>query len=385
VTADGTPKLLDFGIAKLLSPNSSTLDLAQTRPEMRPMSLDSASPEQVRGDSITTASDVYSLGVLLYRLLTGKAPYGNDVRTQAALQHAICEKEPMRPSALVLSDEKTAVPEATQKMEALDESRDKARKRLRKKLAGDLDNIILMALRKEPHRRYISAEQFSEDIERYLNGQPVIARLDTPGYQLAKYVRRNGEGVAAAIVIGAALISIAAVSQRTANDAVADRIVEDRTLEQTRHELVAAYLKAGDASRAVDVARIAYAASAGDAVARRDFAAAATALGDELLGRADRAGATARYREALTHYDAIAQMNTRDASAQRDVMLAAQRLGDLQAQDGNLPGALSSFQRVLQIAQTLAALEGEQISQTTKEELAGANRRVTEITKQAGE
>src|SRR6266853_2480566 len=236
-----------------------------------------------------------------------------------------------------------------------------------------------MALRKEPHRRYISAEQFSEDIERYLNGQPVIARLDTPGYQLAKYVRRNGEGVAAAIVIGAALISIAAVSQRTANDAVADRIVEDRTLEQTRHELVAAYLKAGVASRAVDVARIAYAANPGDVAARRDFAVAATALGDELLGRADRAGAIARYSEALTHYAAVAQMNTRDASAQRDVMLAAQRLGDLQAQDGNLPGALSSFQRVLQIAQTLAALEGEQISQTTKEELAGANRRVTEI------
>ncbi len=381
VTAYGTPKLLDFGIAKLLSPNSSTLDLAQTRPEMRPMSLDSASPEQVRGDSITTASDVYSLGVLLYRLLTGKAPYGNDVRTQAALQHAICEREPMRPSAQVLSDEKTAVPEATQKMEALDESRDKARKRLRKKLAGDLDNIILMALRKEPHRRYLSAEQFSEDIERYLNGQPVIARLDTPGYQLAKYVRRNGEGVAAAIVIGAALISIAAVSQRTARDAVAEWIVEDGTLEQTRHELVAAYLKGGDTSRAVDVARIAYTANRGDALARRDFAVAATALGDELVGRADRAGATALYSEALTHYDAVAQMNTRDVSAQRDVMLAAQKLGDLQAQDGNLSGALTSFRRALQIAQTLAALEGEQISQATQEELAGANRRVTEITK----
>ena len=101
-------------------------------------------------------------------------------------------------------------------MEAISESRDKARKRLRKKLAGDLDNIILMALRKEPHRRYLSVEQFSEDIGRYLERRPVIARLDTPGYQFAKFVRRNVEGVAAAVVIGVALISFAVVSQHTA-------------------------------------------------------------------------------------------------------------------------------------------------------------------------
>ena len=205
------------------SPDGSTLDLAQTRPEMRPMTLDYASPEQVRGEPITTATDVYSLGVLLYRLLTGKMPYGANIRSQAAMQHAICEKEPLRPSSLVLGDESTAVPEATQKMEAVTESRDKARKRLRKKLAGDLDNIILMALRKEPHRRYLSVEQFSEDIRRYLDGRPVIARLDTPGYRFAKFVRRNPEGVAAAVVIGAALISVAAISEHSANVAAAAR------------------------------------------------------------------------------------------------------------------------------------------------------------------
>ena len=215
MVAGGIPKLLDFGIAKLLSPDGVTLDLAQTRPEMRPMTLDYASPEQVRGEPITTATDVYSLGVLLFRLLTGKMPYGAKLGSQAAMQHAICEQEPLRPSSLVLADDSTGVPEATQKMEAVSESRDKARKRLRKKLAGDLDNIILMALRKEPHRRYLSVEQFSQDIGRYLEGRPVIARLDTPGYQFAKFVRRNAEGVAAAVVIGVALISIADVSHHS--------------------------------------------------------------------------------------------------------------------------------------------------------------------------
>ena len=117
VTADGVPKLLDFGIAKLIRNEFDTLAAAETRPELRPMTLDYASPEQVRGEPITTATDVYSLGVLLYKLLTGKSPYGLSARSDSALRKAICEQEPLKPSAVVLTDEKAVIPDATQKID----------------------------------------------------------------------------------------------------------------------------------------------------------------------------------------------------------------------------------------------------------------------------
>jgi serine/threonine protein kinase len=379
VTAEGIPKLLDFGIAKLLSRDGSTLDLAQTRPEMRPMTLDYASPEQVRGESITTATDVYSLGVLLYRLLTGKMPYGSNIPSQAAMQHAICEKEPFRPSVLVLTDESTAVPDATQKLEAVSESRDKARKRLRKKLSGDLDNIILMALRKEPHRRYLSVEQFSEDIGRYLDGRPVIARLDTPGYRFAKFVRRNPEAVGAALVVGAALISIAVVAEHSEILAASARQKAERTLQQTRHELIAAYTRAGDAGRAYNASQVEYSATPGDAVARRDLAETSRTLGDLSEAGRDYREALGLYKDALTQREALALSNTQDANAQRDVMIAANLLGAVQLKLGDLPGAIASYTRALQATENLAALEGSQITSATREEVAAANRTVGEL------
>ena len=376
LVADGVPKLLDFGIAKLLSPDGVTLDLAQTRPEMRPMTLDYASPEQIRGEPITTATDVYSLGVLLFRLLTGKMPYGPKLGSQAAMQHAICEQEPLRPSALVLADDSTGVPQATQKMEAVSESRDKARKRLRKKLAGDLDNIILMALRKEPHRRYLSVEQFSEDIGRYLEGRPVIARLDTPGYQFAKFVRRNVEAVAAAVVIGVALISIAVVSEHSEVVDAAARRQAERTLQQTRHELVTAYLRGGEPSRAYAAAQLAYSAAPADPLARRDLAQASQALGDRAKAAGNRQEALRSYQDAFTQYEALALTNPRDAAVQRDVMNAANTLGAIQLEADDVPGALSSYARALQITEGLAALEGSQVTPATRAEVAAANRRV---------
>jgi tetratricopeptide (TPR) repeat protein len=379
VTPDGIPKLLDFGIAKLLGPEGSTLDLAQTRPEMRPMTLDYASPEQVRGESITTATDVYSLGVLLYRLLTGRMPYGPNLRSQAAMQNAICEKEPIRPSSQILSDESTAIPDATQKLEAVTETRDKARKRLRKKLSGDLDNIILMALRKEPHRRYLSVGQFSEDIRRYLDGHPVMARLDTPGYRIAKFVRRHPEGVAAAFLISATLISVAAISQHSASLAAAARQTTERTLQQTRHELVMAYSHAGDNRDAYATAQLEYRSAPGTALARMDLAEMSRALGETFEAAGNNAEAAKLYREALTQCDALALTNASEPNIQREVMAAANALGAAQLKLGDMPGATSSYTRALQVTEGLAALEGSQVTPATLEEVAAANRRVGEL------
>ncbi len=379
VTADSVPKLLDFGIAKLLSSDSSMIDLSQTRPEMRPMTLDYASPEQVRGDAITTATDVYSLGVLLYKMLTGKLPYGAQARSPAALRHAITETEPLKPSAVVLEDDKTAVPEATVRMEAMSETRDVARKRLRKKLHGDLDSIILKALRKEPHHRYVSAEQFSEDIQRYLDGRPVIARIDTPGYQLAKILERNGEGVAAAFVIGAALVSIAAVSQSYANEAERAQAVAERALRDTRHQLAAVYARDGQAQQFFEVAQAAYAANAADQDARRDFANASQALGDQLLAGNEPSKAREHYAAALSHFDALALANPSDLAGQRGVIAAGSQLGSIQLQAGDLLAALSTFSRVLQAAEQALVIEGAQASVATRQAVADANRHVGEV------
>ncbi len=384
VTPDGIPKLLDFGIAKLLGPEGSTLDLAQTRPEMRPMTLDYASPEQVRGEAITTATDVYSLGVLLYRLLTGKMPYGPNLRSQAAMQNAICEKEPIRPSAQILSDESTSVPDATQKLEAVSETRDKARKRLRKKLSGDLDNIILMALRKEPHRRYLSVGQFSEDIRRYLEGHPVMARLDTPGYRIAKFVRRHPESIAAAVLVGTALLTVAAISERSANLAVSARQGAERTLQQTRHELIAAYTRAGDAKAAYATAQLEYHTTPGAPQARMDLAETAHALADAAEASGNHQEAVRLYRDALTQCEALALTNSKDAGAQRDVMVVANALGAAQLNLGDVAGATSSYNRALQITEGLAALEGSQLTSATLDEVAAANRRVGELLLRSG-
>jgi eukaryotic-like serine/threonine-protein kinase len=168
VTKSGVPKLLDFGIAKLLAPEMAPGDYAPTVTAMRLLTPQYASPEQIRGDPLTTATDVYSLGVLLYELLTFSTPYRVNGRTPQEIERAVCETEPQKLSTGAGTDI-----------------------RLRKQLSGDLENIVAMALRKEPQRRYGSVQQFSDDIQRFLKGQPISAREDTLFYRAGKLVRRN--------------------------------------------------------------------------------------------------------------------------------------------------------------------------------------------------
>jgi eukaryotic-like serine/threonine-protein kinase len=183
VTPDGTPKLLDFGIAKLLGAESEPGAPAATRPADRLLTLDYASPEQLRGDPVSTASDVFSLGVMLYELLSGQHPFRRPGRSAYAVETAICEEAPAPPSAV-----------------ATDAG-------LRNQLAGDLDTIVLTAISKEPARRYGSALELDEDIRHHLEGLPVAARGAAFAYRASKFVRRHRAAVAAGVLTAASLVA----------------------------------------------------------------------------------------------------------------------------------------------------------------------------------
>jgi len=200
VTAAGDPKLLDFGIAKMLD----SAEDERTVTAARFMTPDYASPEQVRGDAITTATDVYSLGVILYRLLAGARPYALTGSDPIEVSRTIATVNPDRPSTAVGRRPSTDSSDgSTTATVEVAHRRRTSPERLRRELRGDLDNIVLKALRKEPARRYASAEQFAEDLRRQAEGLPVIARPDTFTYRFHKFVRRNplAVGMAAAIVL----------------------------------------------------------------------------------------------------------------------------------------------------------------------------------------
>jgi serine/threonine protein kinase/tetratricopeptide (TPR) repeat protein len=203
VTADGVPKLLDFGIAKILYPAASSLTSELTISMFRLLTPGYASPEQVKGEVITTASDVYSLGVLLYELLAGCRPDQAAGRAPHEIPLAVCEMEPEKPSVVAWRAETRkkrggSVQDAPSSVGAL---REGSPKKLRKRLRGDLDNIVLMALRKEPQRRYASVEQCATDIRRHMEHLSVIATKDTFRYRTSKFVRRHKTGVFAAVTV----------------------------------------------------------------------------------------------------------------------------------------------------------------------------------------
>ncbi|OLE55252.1 MAG: hypothetical protein AUG51_04010 [Acidobacteria bacterium 13_1_20CM_3_53_8] len=195
VDREGTPKLLDFGIAKLLHSDLSTPITEATSAALRVLTPEYASPEQVLGEPVTTATDIYSLGVVLYELLTGHRPYRFEKRHPDEITKVVCHQEPEKPSIAISRVEEITLEGGTGLSTitpaSVSEARESDPERLRRRLRGDLDNIVLMALRKEPRRRYASAEQFSEDIRRHLNGLPIAARKDTLFYRGVKFFKRN--------------------------------------------------------------------------------------------------------------------------------------------------------------------------------------------------
>ena len=252
VTAQGEPKLLDFGIAKILDPEASPAGADLTASSLRPMTPGYASPEQFSGQRVTTASDIYSLGVLLYKLLSGSSPFDFTGRTVHEIERMVLEEEPVKPSLRV---GRAMVPEPTGvgSRDAGDAG-DRAGKahgaKLRRQLRGDLDSIVLKALRKSPQQRYGSVDELSEDLRRYLEGLPVLAHRGSWRYRAGKLMRRHRVALAIAALITLLVVGFTSLTLVQATRLAHERDQNKQVVALMRSIFIAAdpYEKGDDGS-----------------------------------------------------------------------------------------------------------------------------------------
>jgi non-specific serine/threonine protein kinase/serine/threonine-protein kinase len=319
ITEDGAVKLLDFGIAKLLDPDALGLDHKLTT--LQAMTPEYASPEQLSGGKITTASDVYALGVLLFRLLTGRRPYALDSRgSDHLLWDHVRHREPKRASQTVRAGDDGIT------AEAVAAARGTTPERLERLLAGDLDTILAMALRKEPERRYCSAEQFATDIRRHLDGHPVTARPDTIRYRAGKFIRRHRGPVAALTLAAVSLIAGIITTSWQARVANRERLRAERRFQELRGLARSVLFELHDS-----IVRL----------------PGSTQTRQLLVNRAQQ------------YLDSLADESGGDLSLQHERAAAYERIGDVlglptQANLGQSAQALASYRKALDIEKELA-------------------------------
>ena len=327
VTPAGHVRLLDFGIAKLL--DVDPLPVEQTRTGVRTFTLHYAAPEQIRGEPVTTMTDVYSLGVVLYELLTGSKPYRLKRQTDAEWEEAILDGEPLKPSQVAARAGEACIRPYTPQ-------------RLARALSGDLDNIVLKALRKRPEQRYVSAEALSQDLLCYLRGRPVSARGEGMAYRSRKYLHRHRWTIAAATTVLAVLFTALGVVGWQAQ-----RAMREAGRAQAMQGFVADLFESAGTS------------SASEPIDLRKLLDMGIVRGERSLvrqpqARAELYGVVARlrlglgdYREANTLLDKqeVLLANLPDAPVSLRLEAATLR-GNAYRQLGNLPGCLQVMQRM---------------------------------------
>jgi serine/threonine-protein kinase len=312
VTADGAVKLLDFGVAKLIQPATQTATAEHTVTVMHALTPAYSSPEQILGKPITTASDVYSLGVVLYVILTGRSPYRRSLDTAEDAIREVCDTEPVRPSEALRANETAA----------------------RESIGRDLDAIILRALRKEPERRYATVEQLCEDVRRHLDGRPVIARGDQFGYRAAKFMRRHRFEMGAALLLVVTLVAATLYSLREA------RIADEQRARAERH------------FASVRGLANAFMFDVNDEIEKLP---GATRAREVLVGT------------ALKYLDALAQESGTDTGLKLELAAAFEKVANIQGQayaasKGNAPAAIASYTKALELLEPIVSTEPDNVS-----------------------
>lgn len=377
VTTDGVPKLLDFGIAKLLKPEFSAHPIDATRLEFRLMTPNYASPEQVRGEAVTTASDVYSLGVVLYELLTSRQPYKLKTDTYDEILRAVCDQEPERPStrAIKLEESKNEKPQTEPHSGAkIAQLRATVPERLQRQLSGDLDMIVMKALRKEPQRRYSSVAQLSEDIRCHLEGLPVTAHRDTTRYRAGKFIRRHKAGVAAAALLILSLVAGVLATTWQAQVARSERAEAERQFNDVR-KLTTSFLFEFDTAiqnlpgstparqllvqRALEYLNKLAAQAHGDVSLQREVAEAYLKVGDVqgnpyVANLGDGAGAVESYRRALEISQGLTRLNQKDLMANEYLARSYKSLGEVLPSLGKPTEGVADLGKAAEILESLA-------------------------------
>jgi tetratricopeptide (TPR) repeat protein len=349
VAPDGTPKLLDFGVAKLLAPDADP-HLTVTGMQSRLLTPQYASPEQVMGRPVNTSSDVYSLGAVLYELLTGSCAQNLDSTSQEEIERVICIEDAPPPSAV-----KSGVP-------------------------SDLDNIVLMAMRKDPARRYQSVDQLAEDLHRYLDGRPIIARKDSVSYRAGKFIRRHRLMIAAAGLVVLSLVGgiVIAMSQARRAERRLQQMVElaNRSLFDV-HAAIERLPGAMEARRAIVKTTLDYLENlnkdaGSDDGLRLSLATAYHRLGD-LQGYAhkpnlgDTPGALASYHKAIELLEPLHRKHPNDTEVLRQFADTYQHMGSVLAYSNDIPGGVRAYEAGLPASKLLPRLLPNDVEANQKE------------------